>query len=355
MFMKSRTFSRTEALVAPATLTLLAAALPAGAQVKLPPLQIEEAEKQGYFVRIGPRIQFNIEASVSLTPQTPQQPGNYDNGFVLPDVSGTASGLTWNWGYADAAQVSGDAINFERYSNLPHAGVFDGESDDSVYGGEVIFGVAFGRFDIGRKEATWGGEIGYALTPFEIRNSSTVAGTVDYYAATHGLGGIVPPAAPYQGTFDGPGPLIDLNPSATTAVSSAATSTFDGTLKSDLHWMRVGLWLELPLTESIAVSVSAGYASVLADTTFDFSESISIANGTIPGISDTAVSAYASEWQSGFYGQLKGSWQFSKHFGLYLAADYQHLSGFRFTEAGREVSLKFEGTYGASGGLIFSW
>lgn len=354
--MNLRSRPSSDRFLAPATLTLLAAAASsAPAQVKLPPLQFEEADQAGFFVRFGPRIQFNLEASVAMVPQTPQEPGRYDNGFVLPDAGGTASGLTWNWGYTDAAQYSGDAINYERYSNLPHAGVFSSESDDPLLGGEVIFGVEFGRFNLAGKEASWGAEMGYAFTPFKVTQSSLASGTVDYLSASHGLGGVVPPVPPYQGTFDGPGPLIDLNPSSSTTLSSAATSTFDGRLESDLHLVKLGAWVELPLTQKISASLSLGYSAVLADTTFDFRETIAIANAGIPALGTTDVSTGASEWQSGFYGQLRATWQFSDHWGAYVAGDYLYNSQFRYREAGREVTLDFHSNFSASLGLIFKW
>lgn len=354
--MKPRTLFRSESLIKPATLTLLAAsATPLAAQVKLPPLQFEEATKQGYFVRLGPRIEFNVEATIGISPQTPQQAGFYDNGFVQPDVGGTASGLTWNWGYNDASQISGDSINYQRYSNLPHGGTFTKGSDDPMFGGEVTFGVEFGRFDVGTKQLSWGAELGYGFTPFKVSNSSSATGTVNYFAASHSLGGIVPPAAPYQGTPQGPGPVIGLNPSSSTTTSSMATSQFDGTLKSDLHVVKLGLWLEAPITEKVSASLSLGYCSVFADTHLSFRESTTIADSTIPAIATQNVSLNESNWQGGFYGQLRGTWQFSKFVGAYVAGDFQYNNKFHFAGAGREVSLDFKDTYGASLGLIFSW
>jgi hypothetical protein len=246
-------------------------------------------------------------------------------------------------------------VNFQRYSDVPHAGVFTSGSDDLLLGGEVILGVEFGRFKVGSKEWSWGAELGYSLTPFKVSNTSSVSGTMSYLAASHGLGGIVPPVAPYQGTFDGPGPLIDLNPATSTAISSAATSAFDGTLKSDLHLMKIGVWIEAPLTETISAALSLGYSSVLADTTFDFREAIGIANPGVPALGLTDASIGATEWQGGFYAELRATWQFSKYVGAYVAGDYLHNSGFSFSGAGREVSLDFDSTFSASLGLVFSW
>jgi hypothetical protein len=354
--MKSRHRFRSESVLAPATLTLLAAGVtPLAAQVRLPPLQFEESEKQGYFVRLGPRIAFNIEAKVESAAQTPQQAGFYDNGFVQPDQGGSGSGLTWNWGYDDNAQVNGDFIDYQRYSNVPRGGLFSSGSDDPLLGGEVMAGVEFGRFAVGEREFSWGAEIGYSFTPFKVSNRSTATGTVNYLAASHALNGVVPPVAPYQGTPEGPGPLIDLTPSSTSSLSGNATSNFDGTLESDLHLMKIGLWIEAPLSTSLAASLSLGYCSVFADTRFDFQETIGIDNPGIPGIAPANVSTSASDWQGGFYAQLRGTWQFSTHWGAFAAADYQFNDQFEFSSSGRDVTLDFQSTYGASLGLIFSW
>lgn len=380
--MNSRLSFRSTSLIVPASLTVLSAGTaPLFAQVKLPPLQIEQSEEAGYFLRLGARTQFNVKAKVGPSAQTPQQPGFYDNGFVQPDAGGTTSGLTWNWGYDDASQVSGDFINYERYSNLPQPGTFHSGSDDTMFGGEILGGVEFGRFSIGVREIRWGAELGYAYSPFSVRHAATASGTVNYLSARHSLGGIVapppaptpaptltevltevnrnvaitPPAAPYQGTFDGPGPLIGLNPASVTELTSAASSTFDGQLDADLHTMKIGIWLETDLSPNVSAAFSLGYSSVLADTRFRFTETTTIANGAIPALAPVNASLRADEWQSGVYGQLRATWQFSQYLGAFLAGDYSYHESLRFSGAGREVSLEFKHTYGASAGFIFSW
>jgi hypothetical protein len=379
--MNSRLSFRSTSLIVPASLTLLAAGTaPLFAQVKLPPLQIEESEEAGNFLRLGARVQFNVKAKVGPGAQTPQQPGFYDNGFVQPDVGGTASGLTWNWGYDDAAQVSGDFIDYDRYSNLPQPGTFKSGSDDTMFGGELLGGVEFGRFSVGVREFRWGAELGYAFTPFSVRHAATASGTVNYLSARHALGRFVsstpappaptpastltevnrnapitPPAAPYQGTFNGPGPLIDLNPASVTEITSAATSTFDGQLDADLHTMKIGLWLETDLSPKVSAAFSLGYSSVLADTRFRFTETTTIANGGVPALAPVNASLRTDEWQSGAYAQLRATWQFSRHLGAFASGDYAYHESLRFSGAGRDVSLEFKHTYGASAGFSFSW
>src|SRR6187551_3113341 len=65
------------------------------------------------------RFGFNMSAKfkgVALTPSgvggtrtTPDGTAyNYDNGYVLTDISGNAGDQTWNWGYDDSSkQISG--------------------------------------------------------------------------------------------------------------------------------------------------------------------------------------------------------------------------------------------------------
>lgn len=354
--MKPRFFLQSAPLLVPATLTMFAAgAVDGNAQVKLPPLQFEESNRQGYFIRLGPRVQFNVEASVGLTPATPQQSGFYDNGFVLADNGGSASGLTWNWGYEDAGQIAGDFINYERYSNLPTSGKFGGGSDDLSLGAELISGVEFGRFSIGTREFGWGVELGYGYNPFKITHNSTSTGTLDYLAASHSLGGIVPPVAPYAGTPAGPGPLLDLNPSTSTAMTSAVTTTFDGTLTSDLHNFKLGAWFETDLTDNFSASFSAGYSSIYADTQMRFREVFAIANPGIPTLPVTNTTAGGRNWQSGLYAQLRATWQFSSKVSAYVAGDFQSNESFEFSDAGRDIKLDFKSTYGASIGLILRW
>jgi hypothetical protein len=81
----------------------------------------------------------------------------YDDGYVRVDATGNAGGQTWFWGYDTASQVQGDTIIFRSVSE---------------------------------------GDTG----------TTTI---IDIYQ----LGGIIPPPAPYHGTFDGPGSAISDLPS----------------------------------------------------------------------------------------------------------------------------------------------
>jgi YD repeat-containing protein len=73
---------------------------------------------------LNARFGLNISAKfmgmsgISLTPPPRTTPDgsqyNYDDGYVLTDISGNAGGQTWNWGYDQSGQISGNTILMHR-------------------------------------------------------------------------------------------------------------------------------------------------------------------------------------------------------------------------------------------------
>ena len=314
-----------------------------------------EYGKSTWFVRGGARLLQGVEATVESAPRTPQTPGMYDNGFVLPDAGGTASGLTWNWGYESADQISGDTLQFERYGDLPDAGNFSEESDSFEPGYEVMAGFEFSSFEIGGKVARFGAEVGYGWSPLSVDHRGTASGTVSYFSASHDLNGITPPLAPYSGTFQGPGPVIGLNPATSSTLTSPATSSFAGELESDLHQLKAGLWFEYFPADRFSLALSLGYSSIYPDTTLSFSETYAITNPSIPAFPNRTVSVQDAKWHPGAYGQLRGSYFFTETIGAYLAGDYQYNNKFSFAEAGKRVTLDMKSIYSLSAGFIFTF
>lgn len=316
--------------------------------------QFEAAKKKGWFVRLGGRALFNAKASVTRSTPLPTSPGYYDNGFVLPDIGGTASGLTWNWGYENSSQISGDTLNYERYYDLPDAGSFTDESDIAP-GGEMLIGVKFGEFRVGKKTWEWGAEFGGGYNMFEVGSSETASGTSTYGTATYDTNGILLPVAPYRGTYEGPGPVIDVDPSSSTNTSSPTTSAVDGTLESSLYNLKIGVWFDMPLTKKLDLSWSAGFSSLYADTQYKFTENISFANPGVPSLGSTETTVGGRNWQQGGYIQARLEYEFNDAWSAYVGADYQYNGKFHFSGAGRDIDQDFTALFGASLGIQFNW
>src|SRR4051812_20668321 len=96
---------------------------------------------------------------------------NYDDGYVLTDVSGAGSGFTWYWGYISSGQLAGEFIVFHRLG---------------------------------------------AITNNE----------AELITDSFPLNGVLPPSPPYDGTFGGAGPVISDTASRTiTSINVSATLT----------------------------------------------------------------------------------------------------------------------------------
>src|SRR4029077_5177246 len=89
-----------------------------------------------------------------LTPSG--DPYNYENGYVLTDISHNAGHQTWYWGYDDSSQVdiNNNTISFDRTSvpgRMPGGGSGDANDDSSHLGAEIAY-----SYEIGVKE-NWHG------------------------------------------------------------------------------------------------------------------------------------------------------------------------------------------------------
>lgn len=299
-----------------------------------------------YVVRFSGNVLMNVKGSVETVRPTWGM-GEYDNGYVLPDISN--SGLTWNWGYEDESQVVGDQLNYEGYDNLPSLGT---QEDSPISpGGEVVFGMYLAEFKMAKRTARFGFEFGYGFNAFSMSTAASGSGDVTYRTGVYDLNGVTPPPAPYSGTSEGPGPLIGLAPVSTTSATSAAQSASSGDLDAGLHSFKAGFWLEYPVSKSFRTSVSLGYASLYADSQYTYTETLTSAG--IPNINATETVG-GREYLPGFYGQLRLDYQFSKRVAAFVGAQYQWNSKLEYSGSNRNVTLDFGAMFSASVGVQIS-
>jgi len=305
---------------------------------------------EGWFVRTGPRLLLNAKASVSLS-KPPASPTQYDNGYVQPDSSG--GNLTWNWGYSSASQVTGNSLNYTRLDNNAGGTVKDETSDLSV-GGEIVIGSELTRFEIGDRVARLGWEVGYGFNPFSIDYSGTATGTASYTQASYDVGGLVVlPQAPYHGTFRGPGPLLNTAPTSSSTINSASSSAFNGSLESDLHNFKLGVWLELPVSKKFLAGVSFGYSSLYADTELTFTENTTYTDLGIPVTGPVTHKVSGRDWNSGIYLEGRFGYQLSRHVSAYVNGGYQYNGEFKFSGAGRNVTMDFTSLFSVGLGVSY--
>jgi hypothetical protein len=344
---------KTRFALAAGTFALAGLATPFAARAADPLL--EEHEPSGWFVRADAMARFNIKAAISAVPPTISGPGAYDDGFVQPDIGGSESGRTWNWGYQSGSQINEGVLTLSRIDGVPNIGRNDVRADDPTLGGELVVGYDVIDFKVGKKPARFGFEAGYSYTTFSLDQSIAAVGTAIRTVDTFSLGGIVPPVAPYAGTPQGPGPLIGLNPSSHTTFSSPASAAFQGVLDSTLHGIRFGPWFEVSLTKRLWAGIGVGYSSVYADVSLDYRQAVVYDNPAIPTPSPVTGTVSQARWRPGAYAELRLLYQFTHQLGVFVGGDYQYNSKYTFDDQGIRVELDLGSTYSGKAGVIFSF
>ena len=337
--------------------------------------QLEELSPEtGWFIRLGGFVRTGAKMSLkdlqapSPALGTPGTGFTYDNGFVKPDASGSATD-TYNWGYTGGASEShasapqyvagGTTLNFQHLANGARVGSVD-LGDQSLFGGQITSGFEISRFKIGRKEVKWGFEAGYAYSTVSASanaqaQSANATLTTGAYSLLDGGGVLVPPQAPFIGSAGGPNFLLPRTPVSSTSITAASTASLTAAMDANVHSLRVGPWFELPVGKRTSVSFSLGYVTTLADAELRLTESTVYAGNAIPGQNLGTTSYRRSEWVPGAYAQLRATYMFTKMIGAYVGAEVQWNKDIHFVARSREADLRFGATFGGVLGLNLSF
>jgi hypothetical protein len=308
----------------------------------------------GWFLRADASARFNVKASISRT-RPLLSPGTYDNGFVLPDIGGTASGKTWNWGYNTLDQNVGGQLVLSRLDGVPGLAGQDLNVNSPLLGGELIGGYNFSPFQIGHRNARFAFEIGYGYSGFSENINLAESGTAALRTDSFGLGGIIPPLPPYAGTATGPGPLIDLNPSSQNVTVSPVTTAFRGSLETTFHDFRIGPAFSMDLTRRLTAAIGAGYSSVYIGSRVSYVESVNFSNPAMPAISPGSTDFSKGSWYPGVYAEGRLHYRITDFLDVFVGGDIRHNGKLKFGDAAREVTIDITTTYAAKAGLTFQF
>ena len=168
------------------------------------------------------RLSARPQASARALPAAPRSTSTgASDGFARPDSANGAQ--TWNWGYNSASQVSGGQLaltqsSSERFAvqrftqpdwsaedDLDAPGLFLMIESPTLFAARGISLSAAAGYQFAQDSA------GHDALAFQAeRLTYQRARTVTAFHDVSGLGAL--PAAPYTGSFNGPGPLINLSP-----------------------------------------------------------------------------------------------------------------------------------------------
>lgn len=303
---------------------------------------------------VAARFSFGVQAQVQNISVPSLPAGEYHDGFVKPDLSGSADNKTWYWGYQSDNQVVGDDLQLHQVIGSPSDGQ-SATSDNGLQAGfEVVYAHELGRFNLGKRRVPWGFEVGIASLNSKLETRDTYAGTVGIQTDSFRLNGVVPPVAPYAGTFNGPGPLLEVSPYASTSATAAASSDVHSTVDSLLVGLKLGPFIEIPITPKLNFNFSGGLAGLGSFTDFKFQESI-----MVPSHPDLILSqsdeTSKDEFVVGAYVEASLSYALSDFLSLYVGGQYQYLNDINVSVGGKEATLKFDQAFEAVVGLRTSF
>jgi len=287
----------------------------------------------------GPTIGFNFKVefynsspclfNVNPGPPTGDANHNYDDGYVRVDSSGDAGGLTQNWGYQNASQYNAAGLGTMQFHAIEPGGSSSATSNPQ-YGGELIYQRVIGSLPL-ISSGDWGLETGFGFTDLDIRDN--LGGTAPVITDTYQLNGVIPPGPGYQGTFNGPGPLLGDTPAR--SIGSASISGYQK-LSGQLFTFRIGPFAEWNFTPQLSLAASVGVTLAPTTLDYDFSETYSVAGGGV-----YAAGGHSSKTAL-LYGPYAGAmlrYDFTKCWGVYVGARFQNLNDMNLSNDGSSARL----------------
>ncbi len=324
--------------------------------------------------RFSLKATFNFGIRTDFTSATPNNSGSfprvgpenrtYDDGFVKVDISGNAGASTWNWGYNTAGQFNpadgtlaapntgASSLAFHSVSSLAD-GQTRGSRDQMVPGFELAYEEVLGRWHISEKRrANIGILCSAGFMRLGQRDSGSLAGLVGLTTDKYLPGAVLPPLAPYAGSFGTAGPLIPDAPAERAVAPVAATGSVLNKLDGSLYGFNIGPFIEFPLHDKVSLTLGGGLGVVYANTAYTWSETV-----VVPGIVTAARSGRVSadDWlfsgiaRANLYVALNEAWSWE------IGLAYQYAGNSRSSVQGRTANLKLDGILTVNTGLNYAF
>ena len=203
---------------------------------------------------------------------------------------------------------------------------------------------------------TFGLEAAVNYLRIDFNDNSANSANATTVTTLYQLPGTTPPAAPFQGTFNGsPGgySLLGATPiSTSTAVIPGATLLAQDKFNGDLWGFRLGPYADFPLTDNLSLHLSAGLALGLLYDQASWQESL-----TIPGVGTASGNGSGDDFRLlwGGYISLAASYQFDEHWGIEGGVQFEDLGKYKHSFGGREADLDLSRSIFVQVGLNYSF
>jgi hypothetical protein len=279
-------------------------------------------------------------------------------------------GVTRNWSYASASQVTADG----RIAMSTYSATSDGESRLKESG--LSAGVEF-QFVRTMSNPTarlqWGFLSGVTLNGINSKATGTVSATLNTRTDYYSLNGQLAPDAPYSSSQA----YTDLTTSVGTTVTNGKETTVTlaalpgqhtdtstpGGINVDGNWqlkgayfmVRVGPSVRAQLTPRLGLNASVGVAGAYAGTTYTVSERF-----MVPGTTDSFVGttsgfseSRATKFMGGYFADLNVEFTATERTGLFTGLTAQQFDGYNQEVGGRTARIDLGSSVGLRGGISF--
>lgn len=281
-------------------------------------------------------------------------------------------GMTRNWGYGAASQVTADGhIAMSTYSSTSE-GASAMKKEGMSAGVEFQYVRTFSK---STRRLQWGMFTGLTLNGINAKSTGTVTSALNVRTDYYSLAGAAAPALPYVGpTFDDyltsagevlrtdgietTTPITALPDQHTeTTIAGGATVNGHWQIKGAYYMVRVGPSLRAQLTDRLGLNASLGYAGAFAGTTYSVNESFAV-----PDLPDVLVGASAGTEQntvnkfiSGYYADLNMEWAANDVTGLFGGITAQKLGDYDQVVGGRTARVDLGNSVGLRAGVSFKF
>jgi hypothetical protein len=283
------------------------------------------------------RAGFNIRAVFTGPSSSAFPPGpgaglalnhQYNDGFVNVDSSGNQGGRTWNWGYQNASQISGGDVLMHATGS--EGGSEEHSSDDPNPGFDFNYVRDIGHCSWGQ----WGIKIASGYTRLQVRDNDPMNVKLETLTDTYALNGVIPPQAPYTGSFSGPGPVLGSEPISRSLGTTEGIVSGSHNLDAALIDLRLGPSVNIPLFNRFSVQGGGGLAVGLVDSHFTFNENSG------PGSASVSGGNNRTGFVAGAYAEAGFAYRICHSTSIFTGAQFEYLGDFSQNVDGRTAQLK---------------
>lgn len=310
------------------------------------------------------------------TVETKDEAGNVISTETIQtgDMLAYTPGLTRNWGYGAASQLTGDGrIGMSTYSAVSEGGT--AAKDNGMSGGVEFQYVR--TLSNPTKRLQWGVLGGVTLNGINSKVVGTVTSTLltrtDYYSLN---GNTVPPppytAPSFVDYLSDEGEVLRASGRETTVpigqqpIGTREEKVTPGGIEVNGEWqvkgayfmVRVGPTVRTQLTPRIGVIASAGYAGAYAGTTYSVRETFQVPDlegvlvGALVGPDANGIEkTSATRFLSGYFADLNLEWAATERTGLFGGFTAQRFDGYDQMVGSRTARIDLGESVGVRGGV----